>query len=301
MTGALIRKISTGEGSVTTPSGLTQIRAWADNTMFNNTAQRVYGGDMLGNLWRFDINDNLGPAGYEAFLMATLRDGANNPQPLTAKPELGDVNGNPVVYVGTGRYLGLTDVTDVHAQSIYAIKDNLSAATGYGNPRNSAGFVRQTLTRATCPDNSAATTCTPQQQVMTGTNATVDMNSDNGWYVDLPTSGERASSDPQLALGTLSFTTNIPDATPCTAGGYSNIYFFDYRSGAPVSTSSNAVAGKQLGNSLATRPVFARLPNNNVIAIVRLSDGSTVAPNVPVSSTPVPTRRLSWRVLINEN
>jgi type IV pilus assembly protein PilY1 len=299
-TGAKIRTIDTGVGSVATPSGLAQIRAWATNSSLNSTALRAYGGDTLGNLWRFDINGDIGATGYDAQLLATLRDASGNAQPMTSKPELGDVSGNAVVYVGTGRYLGVTDLTDTLGQSIYAIKDNLTAV-GQGNPRASSSFIKQTLTSTTCPSGSPVTICTAGQLVRTSTALTVNMSTDNGWYVDLPDSGERANTDPQLALGTLAFTTNVPDSTACTVGGYSYFYFFDYRTGAQVSTSTTAVVGKKLGNALATRPVFARLPNNTVVGIVRLSDGTTVVPNVPIGSASSATRRLSWRVLTNEN
>ena len=37
------------------PSGLGKIAAWADNFYVDNTAPYVYGGDLEGNLWRFDL------------------------------------------------------------------------------------------------------------------------------------------------------------------------------------------------------------------------------------------------------
>jgi type IV pilus assembly protein PilY1 len=62
-TGAVIRTISTGVGTTTTPSNLGKIRAWVDNASVDNTALRVYGGDMLGNVWRFDVNGDVGAPG----------------------------------------------------------------------------------------------------------------------------------------------------------------------------------------------------------------------------------------------
>jgi type IV pilus assembly protein PilY1 len=299
-TGEMITRIATGAGTVASPSGLAQIRGWADNTMLNNTVLRVYGGDMLGNLWRFDINGDIGAEGYDAHLLATLRDASGTPQPLTAKPELGDVNGNAVVYVGTGRYLGVTDLNDKSRQTIYAIKDTLGT-TGQGNPRATSGFVAQTLTISTCPVVPPSSICAAGEPVRTSTQNVVDMSFNNGWYVDLPDTGERANTDPQLALGTLAITTNVPDSTACTVGGYSYFYFFDYRTGAPVATSSNLVVGKKLGNAIATRAVVAHLENNNVVGIVGMSDGSIKVPNMPVSFPRGPTRRVSWRELMIEN
>ena len=53
ITGAkVITPISTGVGTTTTPSGLAQVRGWADKNEINNLVTRVYGGDALGNVWR---------------------------------------------------------------------------------------------------------------------------------------------------------------------------------------------------------------------------------------------------------
>jgi type IV pilus assembly protein PilY1 len=293
-TGSLIRTIDTGVGDTTTPSGLAQIRAWVDRTEINNTSLRVYGGDNLGNVWRFDINNDIGAAGYDAQLLATLQGPSGNLQPVTARPELGLVSGNAVVYVGTGRYLGVTDLSDSSVQSLYAIKDTLGTAS-LGNPRASS-FVQQTLTNSTCPTD--ATVCVPAQTVRLGTSNAVDFATNNGWYIDLPATRERANTDPQLALGTLVFTTNIVDPDACSVGGTSFINFFDYRTGGPV-TSSTGVVSAFLGNAIATRPTIVRLPNGKVISLTRLSDASTVVSPIPVGTVPGTTRRISWRELAN--
>lgn len=292
--GALLRTIDTGVGDTTTPSGMAQIRAWVDRTEVDNTTQRVYGGDGLGNVWRFDVNNDVGASGYDAQLLATLRDSAGNAQPLTARPELGLVSGNAMVYVGTGRYLGVTDLADRRQQTIYAIKDTLGT-TNWGNPRSS-NFVQQTMTQSTCP--SGSTVCTAGQTVRLGSSNAVDLATRSGWYVDLPATSERANTDPQLALGTLVFTTNVVDPQACTVGGTSYINFFDYRTGGPVS-SSTGVVSTLLGNAIATRPTVVRLPSGKVVSLTRLSDDRTVVSPIPIGNTPTTTRRISWRELTN--
>src|SRR5690606_15701854 len=99
------------------------------NPTQDNTAQRIYGVDLLGNVWRFDINDQIDPDGTEAHLLMQLVDGSGNPQPITTRPRLSLVGGSPFIYIGTGRYLGLTDKADKQTQTIWAIKDELSATT----------------------------------------------------------------------------------------------------------------------------------------------------------------------------
>ena len=44
-------------------------------------------------------------------------------------------------------------------------------------------------------------------------------NNKNGWFIDLPTSGERVVSNPKIRNNTLFFNTLIPDNTVCSAGG----------------------------------------------------------------------------------
>jgi len=296
-TGALIRTISTGVGTSTDPSGMAHIRAWSDNTTYDNTSTRVYGGDVFGNVWRFDINGDVGASGYDAQLLATLFGPTGLPQSVTARPELGDVSGYAMVYVGTGRYLGVTDLSDSSVQSIYAIKDTLGS-TNLGNPRSVGGFVQQTLTSGTCPSGSSI--CATGQAIRTGSNNAVDLATAKGWYVDLLLTTERAATDPQLALGTLVFTTNVLTSNdPCNVDGYSFVNYFDYRTGAPVSTSAN-IASVQLGNALATRPVLVKLPNGKVVSIIQMSDGTKRVSNAPIGAGGNVTRRVSWRELIVE-
>lgn len=318
-TGVLIKQISTGIGDTTTPSGLARIAVRVTDTTTDNTALAVYGGDMLGNLWRFDVSVNssdiaalgynaaidIGGAGNDAQLLTTLIGPTGVVQPITTKPELGDVSGIKVIYVGTGRYLGPDDSADHTTQSIYAIEDPLTVGTTastaiYANPRTLGTFKNQTPTSTTCPSGSPTTICTVGQVVRTSPNLTVSIGSDHGWYVDLLDTGERANTDPTLSLGTLGFTTNVPDTDACTVGGYSYRYFFDYKTGGAISTSTTGVVGAKLGNALATRPVYVRLPNGVVVELTRLSTGVTATSQVPIGSGSAATRRTSWRELIEE-
>ncbi|OIQ86354.1 neisseria PilC protein [mine drainage metagenome] len=306
-TGALIRTISTGVGNTSSPSGLSKIIAQTISPGSDETILEVYGGDLLGNMWRFDVNNNVGAAGYDAQLLVTLQDSGGNIQPVTEKPQVGISNGNTLVFVGTGRYLGTSDLPTTSMQTIYGIKDPLTSSTTPGvaiypiNPHSiGSGFIGQVQTTTTCPANSPVTICLPGETVRTSTSNVVNLATDSGWYVDLPDSGERSYTDPTLQLGTLGFTTNVPSVSSCTVGGYSYSYFFDYRSGAPVSTSVTHVLGIKLGNALATRPVYVMLPNNTVVQLIRMSDGSTMTSNVPIGSGSTGTRRISRRELITQ-
>ena len=307
--------IGTGVGSVATPSGLGRLDAPLATPGVDATATAVYAGDMLGNLWRFDINGDLGATGYDAQLLATLQgpSPANNIQPITTKPLLSMVGNTLVIYVGTGRYLGSTDLPDTSEQSFYAIKDTYPTGTTpsvaiYGNPRTQGSFVHQTQTSTTCPIGTSGSICTSGQTVVVTSNTAVNFSSNGGWYLDFPLGGERVNTDPAIIDRTLIFNTNVPNASSCSVGGDSFQYQLDYKTGGAVSTSSTLVVATKLGNELSTRPVIATLLDGTNKAYTQGSGG-----NKPTSSTVwvntgggsggtvsgVPTRK-SWRMLIQQ-
>ena len=104
-TGALLEKVSTGVGTPSAPAGLATLNAFVIDGS-NGTADAVYAGDLLGNLWRWDVTATTGayPAPVK---IATLTDSGNNPQPVTTRPV---IEVHPSLYkrfvmVGTGRLL----------------------------------------------------------------------------------------------------------------------------------------------------------------------------------------------------
>ena len=165
--GSKISEIDTGAGDGATPSGLAKVAAYNEYGGINNTAGPVYGGDILGNVWRFDINNGgtIGNPG-SVFLFATLKDGTGKEQPVTTPPVLGLAEGKRVVYVGTGKYLEQKDLVDLSPQTIYAIVDNNSTTTLL-NARNS--LVEQTMTE--------------NGNLRTGSANQISLASDRGWYV----------------------------------------------------------------------------------------------------------------------
>jgi type IV pilus assembly protein PilY1 len=149
---------TTGDsGTIASPSNLGKISSWVDNLLVSNMATYIYGGDMNGNLWRFDLAPSaVGHTGSSVFKLAHLADGASptpHAQPITTRPELTQVGDTRVVYVGTGQYLAIADLTDTNVQSFYAIKDTLNQPDALGhynlgggaestwNPRTDTGTV----------------------------------------------------------------------------------------------------------------------------------------------------------------
>lgn len=311
-TGALITSIPTGAGTATSPSGLAQVVAHAPT---NNVTKRVYGGDLNGNLWRFDISTL---ATYDAQLLATFKDSVSptpNIQPITARPSVTTINGLPVVYVGTGKYLGPNDVGSTLQQSFYAVKDNLSTTGSpttipmYSDPRSNTAFFTNTAVDTTCPAGTDVSICQPGQVVRTVTANTsgYSLTNKSGWILDFPAgSGEIEFTDPKLVLGTVAFTTSVPRvstsevcaAKNTTSEGDSFIYMLDFMTGDAVGTTSSVV-GASIGQGVATAPQVAQLPNGTVIVIVRKSGGDQVTPNLQINNTTGPAKRISWRELVS--
>jgi len=310
-TGAIIRKIDTGVGSATAavtgctvapcPSGLSKFIAFVDYAQ-NNVLTQVYGGDLFGNLWRFDLTalTGSGTGATPVQLMATLADASGNRQPITSRPEIGTPNGVRVLYVGTGAYLGVSDISTTRQQTFYAIKDPLTtsaAATGiHGSPRTN-----------TCSTTVASTACFMRQTIAaTGSGTYVATSTAsyswtlatmNGWYIDLPVAGERQDTDMVLTSGTLAANINSPStAGACSIGGYAYGLTLDYRTGSTVPGATN-VGVLLSASGLASSPTLVQTASGTLVAITRLSDGTTVTNPVPVAGVSTGTRRISWRRL----
>jgi type IV pilus assembly protein PilY1 len=124
ITGVILKKIQAANagqflnpGSTTTPLGLARLNNWVDDTNVNNTTLRVYGGDLQGYMWRFNLDT------ATAYAITRYTDPLGAAQAVTTKAELGEVNGVAMIYVGTGRYLGTSDLPSTQVQTIYGIRD----------------------------------------------------------------------------------------------------------------------------------------------------------------------------------
>jgi type IV pilus assembly protein PilY1 len=253
---------------------LGRITAKVNSPSTDNTATVAYAGDLLGNLWRFDLTQDP-PVVTQ---MASLKDASGNAQPITTRPEVGVVNNNVVVYVATGKLLGASDLGSGGAtNSIYGLVDT---GKNLGNPRADSTVVRQTL--------SGTVTLTVSANA-------VAMPVNHGWYIDFITAGERVNVDPQLALGTLLVTSNIPTASPCSAGGSSYEYQLNYASGGAINGIS-AVATENT-SAMTVGNIIEQLPSGAVKVISTLASGSQVTSGLNTGGTANTLRHVNWRVV----
>lgn len=178
------------------------------------TIVAAYAGDVLGNLWKFDLSNTNSDSWARAYGSTPLFVAAKGAyrQPITASPTLGfNTSLSParvMVYFGTGRYAAATDAqVSTDAQSFYAIADKGVTVAG-----------RAKLHQKTISTESTSTKRIIDGEVTSdGTNA-VPWSTVSGWYLDFP-ANERIIVKPQLYYDRLIFPTVIPSEDPCLSGG----------------------------------------------------------------------------------
>lgn len=290
LSGEVLAQLDTGVGSAASPSGLAHLSAFAENGDVDATVEQVYGGDLLGNVWRFDLS-SASVAAWTVTKLAVLVDAGGVAQPVTTQPELSVINAagfdRRFVFVGTGKYLGDTDVATTQTQSIYGLVDDLTS-TPLISP------LRSNLQPQTLGPGLAA-----DERKITSTVAP-DYSIQKGWYVDLPASGERVNTNPALARDVLAFTSNIPSSDPCVPGGSSWFNLLDAKTGGVPTYAGITWESKFLGAALASRPVLIQLPSGEIKAIIRKSDVTTTVQSVVPPGAGGGGRRISWREIITQ-
>ena len=303
-TGAILKKVDTGNGSVSSPSGLAKITSISSNPFTDPVTTYVYGGDNTGQMFRFDLTSAT-PGVVSVVNMGST--GSN--QPITTRPEVTQcletdtVNGAPVshaqrvVIFGTGRLLDLPDISDTSTQSLYMLKDTGSAI---GNIR-SASLVQQTLSvKSSVADPNAPANSSTNLLTYTVTKNGVDLSAKNGWYVDLNlNSGERINLDPQIVDGGVNVVSTMPtSSSACQVGGTSNVYQFNVCTGSYVS--SDGVAGSTLSNAAAAVGfIIVRLPSGSIKMITTTASGATITTNVTAANSK-DMRKVGWRSVNGE-
>ncbi len=214
-------KLSTGVGTTSNLNGMSTLTAIDLDD--NGTADRLYGGDVEGNLWAFDISDS-DPANWGS----AYTDSSSNPaplfttpsnQPITVRPSVArlpkvgttPLNApNVMVYFGTGQYLTTSDNTSTNQQSFYGVWDAGSESLTQSN------LVQQTLAVDSSNTNARFISST---NTVTYSNAPVVSTDKFGWYFNFIDSGERVIIDAAVRGGLIFFATMIPDNNVCSLGG----------------------------------------------------------------------------------
>lgn len=290
-TGALIRKIDlcaavSGSCNNTLVQGLSSVAVANQDGMQALPITKVYAGDLQGNLWSVDVSDPT-PSNWTVRLLFQARDSSGTAQAITTTPVVSLHPSYPrkqglYVLFGSGRLLTASDLTNTQTQTVYAIWDKPGSSTTY----TLANLQQQTLSQVSAAASGSS------GPILTTTNSSINWNSQFGWYSNLPTSGQRIVTNPDLVNGAFIATLNTPPLALCGAGFNSMLLELNYANGGSFSTaqldingdglfnSTDAYGGSYavgitLSNSYATAPnVMGPNKNNRIVILVTQSNGT---------------------------
>jgi type IV pilus assembly protein PilY1 len=297
--GELILKLSTEVGTAEDPTGNGRPNGIADITPVdvNNDymVDFIYAGDLFGNIWRFDLegnNPNKWGVAFNGNPLYTAKDDDNNAQPITTLPVVGyhQTYVGTMIYFGTGKYLGINDVTDTSQQTFYGIWDRWFDydADTTTNEDDFTAFSRSNLLEQEILGTNDTQFSETEARVTTYNS--IDWELHQGWYLDLTETGERVFQKPLLRNDRIIFVTVTPSDDPCEAGGTSWLMELDAYSGSRLDKSpfdytkdgfftsadqvefdtdgdgnaeSIAGSGIRLGDDIYTIPAVIKLPDRD--------------------------------------
>jgi type IV pilus assembly protein PilY1 len=209
----------------------------------------IYAGDLLGNMWKFDVSDPLpskwkiayGTNTTPAPVFTACLDASSvancdlSRQAITNKPQVGKVGksqttGGVMVYFGTGKYFEDADnnIANTKTQSFYGVWDEcplVKDTTGTHSCPAISGIItnvgvqKSSLVQQSIIAELAPSVAVPINIRVTS-NSTVDYPTKKGWYMDFvnvnstatpkANDGERIVSASLLRGGRIIFATLIP-------------------------------------------------------------------------------------------
>lgn len=199
--GSILKKIETTAGSAGDPNGMAEVNLM-DIDADGNT-DWVYGGDMHGYVWKFDLsssNPSSWSVAYSGAPLFQAKDNSGNRQMITGGvlSAMDPKTGKVWLFFGTGRYLNVDDPTNASVQTWYGIIDGTTISS-----RSELGI--------------RAITNVGDQRVVTEI-STLESGK-KGWYMDLPDTRERVVDMPAIVGSELMMNTVIPDTNVCNPSG----------------------------------------------------------------------------------
>lgn len=265
--GRLLKKIPAGDA---TGNGLSTPKLYDSNS--DGMVDTVYAGDLLGNLWKFELSGTVSEwgVGNGGIPLFTASNAGGAAQPITVQPSIGKhTSGGLMVLFGTGRYLSSVDPDDHTLQSYYGIWDNGSSSKKLLR----SNLQKQLIDKETSVSFIESDGTTTTYEVRIPSTNTVDWTTMRGWYLDLVPSngvaqGERVVSGALVRDERVIFTSIIPSLDKCASGGESWLMELNYMSGGLPSSASFDLNGDKLidGNDTAGGSLVGGRKLNNGIA-----------------------------------
>jgi len=298
--------LSTGEGSVSNKNGMST-PAIID-TDLDGTVDRIYAGDLQGNMWAFDVSGSSSGSwsvekegGSPKPLFSATTSSTDPREAITAAPivarNIRDTEAPGLIVVfGTGQYLVDTDTADINPGGFYAVSDN----GDYGLTKSK--LVKRTLINETLTDGS-------RRRKISGDS--VDWESKSGWYIPFEKGGsvdggERVITRPSLQGHVVFFNTMIPSGQVCSAGGSGWLMsvelweglapekeIFDGDNSGTIDGDDQGYVGEYTSNSSPNESGFIKGDDGRLRQLTGMSSGD-VSDRIVETWTDGRIGRLSW-------
>ncbi|WP_215950437.1 pilus assembly protein [Amphritea atlantica] len=316
--GSSLIKLSTNIGLDEAPEGLDRPNGMSTLAPVSDDGQTVnviYGGDLYGNVWKFDLN-SADPAewalDYKVFQACTATScHADEIQPITSRLAVAENSfGDNMIYFGTGKDFEFSDKSSTSLQTFYGIVDE-GAEISLG---------RDALQEQTIDAQGFYSFGDESRELrLTSDNSLGD--NDKGWYMDLETPhssgvadqlGERVLSTPVLRGSRVIFSTLTYTNDPCEAGGYGWEMELNRYTGSRLSYVSVDYNGDEVfdendkvTDADGTKVSVSGMRAGNGTGVTELVDGDGLQrihnddelDSELVQSAPEETGRASWRYL----
>lgn len=306
--GALLDKIATdcSTCSATNQAGMAHVNAFVLD-LTDGYADAIYGGDLMGNIWRLDVTGTGGLPDPVKFAYLVGSDG--NALPITSKPlpVVQPGTNRRYITVGTGRLLDSTDINNTQPQRFFAIIDGSNAA--FSKDGTISGQTSDLPTGITFPLRVS----NMLELTDLNTKISLDLRTQLGWYIDLGVSaggpGWRVLSDPTSFYGAVAFAATTPSSSDvCAPNGTSRVYAIDLGSGYCQLTGAGSGCYESTTDGIVIDLTFYSVNINGVgkSVLIKGKNNCTGSNCSPVSK--VATRspanlglqRLNWReILVN--
>jgi len=291
-------------------NGLGSVKGWDNDG--DGVLDFVYGGDLQGNVWKFDLDStnssdwSIANSGNPMFV-ARAGDGTAKRQSITGgfSVALDPVTYKPWIFFGTGRYLEVDDIGNKDTQSWYGLRDDGAAITG----NRSTALQTRSLSVVGTIDSKPVRGFEGYGALTAGK---------KGWYVDLLTppsalaEGERMVADPLMLGRALIAASIVPSADPCDVGGRGYLNAIDAFTGSSVSTPFFDVNGDGSFDDDKLTTGGQKVPVGSVDIGVAMPTSPTIVESLVVAggslgttgsvrvSNPVLKTRISWHEVVKD-
>ena len=200
-TGNIVKQLATGQGTAGDPNGMAEVNL-LDVDADGNT-DWVYGADLHGNVWKFDISSTSTSAwniAYSGQPLFQAKNGSGTRQMVTGGvlASVQPTTGKVWLFFGTGRYLNVNDPSNADQQTWYGIMDGA------------------TISGRTELDSRTITNVGTERVITAANSLTAGKK---GWYMDLIDTRERIVDMPLMVGPELVMNTTIPDTNVCNPSG----------------------------------------------------------------------------------